>query len=456
MHQRAKKAQGNPEASRLFEHLLARYNKLARPVRTPNEAIEIQFKLKLLQLLDVHEKDQVLTINGWLIHFSAHGSPAVSIITKVDVHSTGQVTWEPPVIYNSVCKMNIEWFPYDEQHCDMKFGSWTFGGTELDLHHVKYFMLKSFEKFSEFLESDDVQLTVVDNDTEWRVQMGVDISEYQESVEWDLMSAEGTRHKKWYPCCDYPFVSESIDITYYLTIRRKKLFYTINLMTPCIGIAVLASFVFYLPSQIEIVPPTSIHAPLIGKYLMFTMVMVTLSVIVTVFVQNVHYRSEYDPMPCWMRRLFITFLGKYVLIYRTVDRGIIHRKAAYSRARNALQSLIENTSKEMKKICSNVEQRQNSISFQQQRTSLRQEEEILLKSMDLILRAQINVQYIARTLAENSKNEEKRADWRFMAQVIDRILLIGFSCTISLGTAVAMLSAPSIRDRRLPLTATSS
>lgn len=55
------------------------------------------------------------------------------------------------MIYNSVCKMNIEWFPYDEQHCDMKFGSWTFGGTELDLHHVKYFMLKSFEKFSEFV-----------------------------------------------------------------------------------------------------------------------------------------------------------------------------------------------------------------------------------------------------------------------------------------------------------------
>uniref|UniRef100_A0A914ZPC6 Neurotransmitter-gated ion-channel transmembrane domain-containing protein n=1 Tax=Parascaris univalens TaxID=6257 RepID=A0A914ZPC6_PARUN len=248
-------------------------------------------------------------------------------------------------------------------------------------------------------------------------------------------------------------------------------------MTPCIGIAVLASFVFYLPSEshnkvtlcisvlvsltvfflllIEIVPPTSIHAPLIGKYLMFTMVMVTLSVIVTVFVQNVHYRSEYDPMPCWMRRLFISFLGKYVLIYRTVDRGIIRRKAAYSRARNALQSLIENTNKEMKKICSGVEQRQNSISFQRQQMSFRQEEEILLKSMDLILRAQINVQYIARTLAENSKNEEKRADWRFMAHVIDRILLIGFSCTISLGTAIAMLSAPSIRDRRLPLTATS-
>lgn len=34
--------------------------------------------------------------------------------------------------------------------------------------------------------------------------------------------------------------------------------------------------------QTEIIPATSITLPLIGKYLLFTMVMVTLSVVVTV------------------------------------------------------------------------------------------------------------------------------------------------------------------------------
>jgi hypothetical protein len=32
---------------------MGRYNKLARPVRNDSEAVRIQFKLKLLQLLDV-------------------------------------------------------------------------------------------------------------------------------------------------------------------------------------------------------------------------------------------------------------------------------------------------------------------------------------------------------------------------------------------------------------------
>jgi hypothetical protein len=41
------------DANRLFEELMSKYNKLARPVRNDNDSIRIQFKYKLLQLLDV-------------------------------------------------------------------------------------------------------------------------------------------------------------------------------------------------------------------------------------------------------------------------------------------------------------------------------------------------------------------------------------------------------------------
>ena len=46
---------------------------------------------------------------------------------------------------------------------------------------------------------------VINNDLkEWSVELGIDISEFQESVEWDLMSVVGTKHVLSYPCCDYP------------------------------------------------------------------------------------------------------------------------------------------------------------------------------------------------------------------------------------------------------------
>ena len=103
-----------------------------------------------------------------------------------------------------------------------------------------------------------------------------------------------------------------VDITFNVTMRRKTLFYTVNLIIPCVGITFLTILVFYLPSDsgekvtlcisilvsltvfflllAEIIPPTSLAVPLLGKYLLFTMILVTVSIIVTVCVLNVHFR----------------------------------------------------------------------------------------------------------------------------------------------------------------------
>lgn len=45
-----------------------------------------------------------------------------------------------------------------------------------------------------------------------------------------------------------------------------------------------------------------------------------------------------------------------------------------------------------------------------------------------------------------------RSDWRFVAMIIDRVLLFGFSVVIMIGTVVVTISAPSLRDQRIPLT----
>ena len=42
-------------------------------------------------------------------------------------------TYIPPGIFKSTCKIDITWFPFDDQDCDMKFGSWTYDGFKVDL-----------------------------------------------------------------------------------------------------------------------------------------------------------------------------------------------------------------------------------------------------------------------------------------------------------------------------------
>lgn len=69
-------------------------------------------------------------------------------MTRATVRYTGEVYWKPPAIYKSSCKMNVLYFPFDEQSCNMKFGSWTYNGfqvrAKLPCHFAAITTLSSF------------------------------------------------------------------------------------------------------------------------------------------------------------------------------------------------------------------------------------------------------------------------------------------------------------------------
>ena len=133
-------------------------------------------------------------------------------------------------------------------------------------------------------------------------------------------------------------------------MRRKTLFYTVNLIIPVVGISFLTLLVFYLPSDsgekvtlsisilvaltvfflllAEIIPPTSLAVPLLGKYLLFTMVLVTFSICVTVGVLNVHYRSPAThTMSPWVHRIFIEIMPAIMFMKRPTPRDLAEQLA---------------------------------------------------------------------------------------------------------------------------------
>lgn len=74
---------------------------------------------------------------NYCVFIGCHGSADDDIDstypTNVVVTSDGHCLWVPPGMYFSTCKIDITWFPFDEQMCGMKFGSWTYDSSGIDL-----------------------------------------------------------------------------------------------------------------------------------------------------------------------------------------------------------------------------------------------------------------------------------------------------------------------------------
>lgn len=71
-----------------------------------------------------------------------------------------------------------------------------------------------------------------------------------------------------------------------------------------LSISVLLSLTVFLLVIVELIPSTSSAVPLIGKYMLFTMVFVIASIIITVIVINTHHRSpSTHTMPPWIRKV---------------------------------------------------------------------------------------------------------------------------------------------------------
>ncbi|KAI4819518.1 hypothetical protein KUCAC02_004763, partial [Chaenocephalus aceratus] len=276
---------------RLFRRLFRRYNQFIRPVENVSDPVTVEFEVSMSQLVKVDEVNQIMETNLWLRHVwndyklkwapieydgiefirvpsnkiwrpdivlynNAVGDFLVEDKTKALLKFDGTITWVPPAIFKSSCPMDITYFPFDYQNCSMKFGSWTYDKAKIDL-----VLIGSKVNLKDF----------------WKVESG------------RSSTLQGYKHDIKYNCCEeiYP------DITYSFYIRRLPLFYTINPDNPCL----LISFLTVLT-----IPSTSLVIPLIGEYLLFTMIFVTLSIVITVFVLNVHYRTPMThTMPDWVR-----------------------------------------------------------------------------------------------------------------------------------------------------------
>ncbi|VDD94600.1 unnamed protein product, partial [Enterobius vermicularis] len=453
---------GDKYAEQLYEDLLYNYEKNVRPVKNASKAVQVEFGASLIRIIDVDEVNQVLTTSLWMelrwndyrfrwdpakfngieklhipsdqiwipdiiLYTNADGEPHISITSDALVHYTGAIVWKPPSIYKSFCEINIEYFPYDIQTCLMKFGGWAYDGFALDVRQALVHVIRP--------------CTDKENNQFLYLEQGMDLSSYYPSAEWDLISLSSHRHEQSYPgCCGQNFW---MDVTYEIVFRYfiLKAFFK-HKMTFTIMILVSLS-VFYLV-LVELIPPTSLVIPLIGKYLLFTMILVWASIVSSVIILNTYRRdASAQALSRWKRFVFLQFLPKYLCMKMPDNNGVSDDGSTISEV-----ALGGN---------SGMDSRRSSPYFlpgiPYSDGSMRLSQLAQLRGMhpDLIRRMIDNVSFISDYFRALKKADKVSEDWSYVAMVMDRLLFILFTAVNLIGTLAIFLHSPSIFDTRQPI-----
>ncbi|XP_054431782.1 acetylcholine receptor subunit epsilon isoform X3 [Pteronotus mesoamericanus] len=264
------RGEGTNEELRLYHHLFDDYDPGHRPVRQSEDTVTINLKVTLTNLISLNEKEETLTTSVWI---------------------------------------GIDWHDYR-----LNFSKDDFGGITTLRVPSKLVWLPEIvlENNSQTYNAEEVEFVfAVDDDGETINKIDIDTEAYTENGEWAIDFCPGVIRRQDSGSADGP---GDTDVIYTLIIRRKPLFYIINIIVPCVLISGLVLLAYFLPAQAggqkctvsinvllaqtvflfliaQKTPETSLSVPLLGRYLIFVMVVATLIVMNCVIVLNVSLRT---------------------------------------------------------------------------------------------------------------------------------------------------------------------
>ncbi|XP_064020907.1 acetylcholine receptor subunit delta [Pogoniulus pusillus] len=461
------------QEERLIHHLFEErgYDKEVRPVVSTDQVVDVYLALTLSNLISLKEVDETLTTNVWLEHGwtdyrlqwnksefgdievlrlppdmiwlpeivlenNNDGLFEIAYYCNVLIYDTGSVYWLPPAIFRTTCAINVEFFPFDWQNCSLKFSSLAYSALEISMH----------------LKEENDPDTGKNYPVEWII---IDPEGFTENGEWEIIHRPA--RKNIHPE-QPPEGSEHQDITFYLIIKRKPLFYVINIVTPCILIAFMVILVFYLPADSgekmtlvisvllaqsvflllisQRLPATSLAVPLIGKYLLFIMVLVTAVVIICVIVLNFHFRTPSTHiMSDWVKEVFLESLPRLLgmsqpaespsgapCIRRCSSAGYIAKAEEYFSVKSRSELMFEKQS-ERHGLASRI--------TPARLTPLDAGEEQLYEHIKPVVDG---ANFIIKHMREENSYNEEKDNWNRVARTLDRLCFFFITPTLVVAT----------------------
>ncbi|KAM7366075.1 hypothetical protein PAMP_015543 [Pampus punctatissimus] len=429
----------------LMKKVFSNYNLKVRPAPSPEKRVVVRVGMVLSSFVGLNMKNEEMSttvvmnlvsvfVQYFLLHayctkvtnwskLGNNGVFDVALNVHVQAYSNGRVTWTPPALYLSSCGVKVTYFPFDWQNCTMQFRSYTYDSSEIDIQYA--------------LDAKGNEIREVQLD-----------EAFSESGEWHI------RHR---PSKKNTNDDQYEDMTFYLIIERKPLYYVLNIILPCILITIIAIFNFYLPPDAgekmglsinvlltltvfllllaDKIPETSLGVPIIVNYIMFTMILVTFSVILSVVVLNLHHRSPNTHlMPMWVRKIFIHMLPPYLGMLRPKVEPPLSLETLPRREKKMVS---------ISKVADEyfIRKPDSSILFPKPNRKFIDGPSNYLTLPDELKSAVEAITYIAEALQAEKDYEALKEDWQYVAMVVDRMFLWIFVIFTTVGTLAIFADA---------------
>lgn len=457
----------------LINYLFTNYSANLIPICSAGTNVTLNMDVALRQIMELNEREQILSSNVWLrlrwndcrltwdptlydnityvmVNYDDVWVPDITLYDsaaeeemmpgrpdyRVYVSSSGSLTYNFPTVLKSVCRVNVRYFPFDTQRCQLQFGSWSHHGFDLDLTN--------------------------------RNPSG-DLDNFIKNPEWLVDEFPVERHVLYYNCCPEPYP----DITYYVVMQRRPDFYLLTMMFPCILTSAVAALTFMLPVESgekvsleitvllslavfmlvvsESMPPSSDNFPIIGTYFAASMVLVSLSCFLTIIILNVFYRGRNGRrVPRWAKLYIVHYLGRLVCSRTNKIRDIESEKSSKIVTEDLEIELHDhNEQNHINEHKQNYDAEQAIPSDYVGMTGIPAKRNGLIPGIPgLNIRERTNLQSVEQIkylktvddyLDGKRKVDNINSEWRDLANVMDRIFLLIYSLTTFIVTLAFLL-----------------
>ncbi|XP_788399.5 neuronal acetylcholine receptor subunit alpha-10 [Strongylocentrotus purpuratus] len=339
--------------------------------------------------------------------------------TKLLVDHEGYVTWYAPMISTSSCRVNVRYFPFDTQKCNLSFSSWVY-----TMDQMKLYLSNKTEATQNIFMGNGV---------------------------WNLAKVLRTQKFHKYDCCPAQYMS----VVYTIVLTRTYAFYLFNMIIPSITLCLTNTLVYLIPPEsgekvqfavsnllasilfqqliATTMPPLGDELPLLGIFFLFMVMCSCFSIAFSILSLQLYNKKGEKPVPACLRKLIL-------LSHPVAHRRLLHRVSTMRAMRLSHNGQSEhksdNTSSASKEDA-DVEETQINKSDVDNENNAELESQTKTKEK--------------RTLQSNGRRRQSASfkrdvvieEWRLLARVVDKMvftLVLILTCAVLLSLILEFLN----------------